>query len=253
MFDTYFYNSSVRSLIVSFGQMFSNIKIVRLDATNKEVTNIQVPISYANKDKFYTRTTQDPNLDRNVMNVLPRMAFTITKMQYDSSRKLNKNNRLRFVGEDSSRMNSIPTPVPYNFIFELYAISKTNNDGLQIVEQILPYFGPEYSITIKPLPGTDVTQDVLIQLDDVNMDDNYMAPWSEDRHILYTLTFTAKSVLYGGIGSGSIIKNVTANVDINGEAEKYNAYISPFTANIDDNYTIIENWYNQHNIDLLFN
>jgi hypothetical protein len=97
-----------------------------------------------------------------------------------------------------------------------------------------------------------VVQDVPVELTNVGMDDNYMAPWSEDRHIMYTLSFVAKSVVYGGIGASSIIKNVTANVDVNGDMNKYNAYITPFSANIDDEYNIIERWYAQHNIDQLF-
>jgi hypothetical protein len=256
MFHTYFYNSSIRSLIVSFGQLFNDIQIVRLDTEKKEIANISVPLSYANKDKWFTRTSQDPELTRNVMNVLPRMAFSIIGMKYDASRKLNMNNRVKFSeSSDPQGMNSIPTPVPYNFTFKLDIMAKTNNDMLQIVEQILPYFTPHYNISIKPLPETNLTQDVPIELMDVTMDDNYSMDWTQERFILYTLLFTAKSVVYGGIGKSSIIKNVTVNLNsiTNEPIEKYNAYIDPPDANKDDEYNIIENWLSIHDIDSLFN
>jgi hypothetical protein len=252
MFNTYFYNSSIRSLIVAFGQLFNDIQIVRLNSSNQEVANISVPIAYGNKDKWFTRTSQDPELTRNVLNVLPRIAFSLIGMKYDSSRKLNMNNKVTFVGTDSDKINSIPTPVPYNFVFQLDVMAKTNNDILQIVEQILPYFTPHYNISIKPLPSTDIVQDVPIELSDVSMDDNYTMDWTQERFVLYTFLFTAKSVIYGGIGKGSIIKNVTIDVETNGEKNKYNAYIDPFDSSATDDYEIIENWFNSYNIDLLF-
>lgn len=256
MFNTYFYNSSIRSLIVGFGQLFTDISIVRLDGNDKQVSNIPVPISYGPREKWLIRQEGDPELSRNVMNILPRIAFSMVGLQYDSERKLNMNQKIRFNLDaiDTSKRESIYTPVPYNVEFQLDIMGKTNNDVLQIVEQILPYFTPHYNITVKPLPSTDLVQDVPITLNSIQFMDSYNQEWSQERYVLYTLLFTAKTVIYGGIGKSSIIKNVTANIEITDhEHEKYNAYINPSSAGPNDEYSIIENWYDQHDIDTLFN
>lgn len=252
MHNIYFYNSSIRSIIVGFGQLFQNYKIVRKDENSKQIASIDVPIAYGNKEKWLTRINTDPELSKNVMNTLPRMAFSMVGLQYDAERKLNMNNRLSFSGVNENTRNTIVTPVPYNIEMRLDIMAKNNNDALQIVEQILPYFTPHYNITIKPLPNTDINQDVPIILNSVQMDDTYNQDWSQERYILYSLMFTIKTVIYGGFGSNSVIKSVTTDIISNGIYDQYNAYIDPMSATKDDDYDIVENWYDKTNIDTIF-
>ena len=151
------------------------------------------------KQKWLARLTEDPNLSKKVAVTLPRIGFEISGMTYDSTRKLNKIMKVKKVadGTDAEQVKSGFMPVPYNINFELYILSKNSDDALQIVEQILPYFQPEYTVTLREVPELDIIRDVPIVLNDISYEDDYEGDFASRRSIIYTLSFTAKYYLYG--------------------------------------------------------
>lgn len=215
-----FYHSVLRKTIVAFGSLFSNIKIERKTKNNlddNDVTTgqtvaqtIDVPIAYAPKEKWLVRLDSDPTLENNVYGVFPRMSFEITGMNYDPSRKVSRMNKIVCVANDSSR-DQMMSPVPYNIDISLYVISKTQEDCLQIVEQILPYFTPDFTVSITVVPEMNVQQDIPIVLNSVNIQDDYDGDFQQRRFVLYTLNFTLKVNMFGPVSGNSIINKVAIN------------------------------------------
>jgi hypothetical protein len=215
-----FYHGVVRKTIVAFGSLFSNIKIERKlkqfsDAGNVGDTmqTIDVPIAYAPKEKWIVRIDSDPTLENQVYTTLPRLSFEVTSMQYDPSRKLNKMNTVVCLTPDGDRKQSF-TPVPYNIDISLYAIAKTQEDCLQIVEQILPYFTPEYTLSVKTVPELNIVQDIPIILNSISIQDDYDGDFQTRRFVTYTLTFQLKVNLFGPVSKSGVIK--TTNINISG-------------------------------------
>lgn len=245
-----FYNSITRKLVIAFGGLFGSIYVVNKDAANTTRKIVKVPIAFANKDKMTVRLQQDPGLNQDVEILLPRLSFEVMGYQYDGSRQLNKTNRTIGVrGNDTVKTFA---PVPYNVAFNLYSFTRTMEDNLQIMEQILPYFTPDLNISIKMVREPEVIQDVPLILNDVVMDDQYDGGFEDRRYIITTYSFTMKTYYYGAamgttdpdnhFESGdamSVIKKV--DVDVNG-ARRYTAQIDPFDANTGDVYTIPESW-----------
>lgn len=200
--NTTFYHQITRKVIVAFGSLFSDIKVVR-KKDGVAVQTLEIPISYAPKEKWLVRIEQDPNLDSNTYTTLPRMSFEITGMNYDSSRKVNRMNYITC--GDGNGVSKMYSPVPYNFDVSLYILTKTQEDALQIVEQILPTFTPEYTLSIKPIPNHDLVMDVPIILNSVSIQDDYDGDFETRRFVTYTLTFTIKGNMYGAITDGKPI------------------------------------------------
>jgi hypothetical protein len=172
---------------------------------------ISVPIAYAPKEKWLVRIEQDPNLTNHTYISLPRMSFEITGMAYDPSRKTNRASTITCgVDGEVSRMFS---PVPYNIDMSLYVLSKTQEDALQIVEQILPYFSPEFTMSVKAVPEHNVIVDVPIILNSVSVQDDYDGDFQTRRFVTYTLNFTLKTMMFGPVSSGKIIKTIEVDVD----------------------------------------
>lgn len=246
MFNTKFYNQTIRNTIIEFGNLFSNIEIIRKDATSTEVQRVDVPISYSAKEKWLSRILQNPELNRSTMITLPRMAFDMTGLRYDAERKLNNMNQFSdIVSGDPTKLQALYSPVPYTLSFELNILAKSNDDILQIVEQILPFFTPAYNVTVVSIPEMGILQDIPIILHEVTTSDNYDADWETERRIIYTLEFTAKINLYGPIKKVSQIKKVDVDISIYAgmPAEgHYHAAVNPLTANKDEPYTIDELW-----------
>jgi len=248
MFSTQFYNQTIKNTIVVFGNLFSNLRISRKNSAGVEIQQVAVPIAYSSKEKWMARINQNPDLNKSTMMTLPRMAFDMTTLRYDPERKLNSTNQFsNIVAGDTNRLNSLYAPVPYILSFELNVISKSNDDILQIIEQILPFFTPSFNVTVNSIPEMGILQDVPVTLHNVTSSDNYDADWSEERRIMYTLEFTAKINLYGPIKKQSIIKHVTTNIinDIDTSApisEIYTAEVNPLEATKDEYYTIDEMW-----------
>lgn len=208
--NSIFYNQITRKIIVAFGSLFSNIKIAR-QAQGEVIQTLEVPISYAPKEKWLVRIEQDPNLDSHTYTTLPRMSFEINSMSYDATRKTN---RMGYItcGDGQSSINRVYSPVPYNFDISLYILTKTQEDALQIVEQILPYFTPEYTISLKPIDNTDFVMDVPIISNGISIQDDYDGDFNQRRFVTYTLTFTLKAYMYGPITNGKIINHTFVDV-----------------------------------------
>lgn len=231
-----FYHGLTRKVIVSFGSLFSNIKIQREKNDGTIGQELVIPLTYAPKEKWLVRVEQVPALEKNVYVTLPRMSFEITSMAYDASRKTNRMNKITANNSDTSptTVNQAYSPVPYNFDISLYIISKTQEDCLQIVEQILPFFTPEFTLSINAVPELDVTMDIPIILNSVNIEDNYDGTFQERRFVTYTLNFTLKSNFYGPVSATGPITTVFIN-DTQ-PSRKYTAH-GDFTTK-----TITETW-----------
>ena len=216
MFGTHFYNEGLRKLTIAFGQIFNNVIIQNTSSTGAITKRIRVPLAYAPKEKFLVRLEQQANLsqDREVAVTLPRMGFEITGLQYDASRKINKMQKTIRVksGEDGKKMEYNYAPVPYNISFNLYSFTATAENGLQIIEQILPFFQPEYTVTMNVVPELDIKRDIPIILNSVNYEDTYNGEFTQRRAVIYTLSFTAKTYLYGPMTNQGVIKTVQADL-----------------------------------------
>src|SRR5210317_1527908 len=214
MFGTYFYNESLRRMTIAFGQLFNNITVQNTNATGGVTSRIKVPLAYAPKEKFLTRLDQQSNLDNREMAItLPRLGFEISGISYDPSRKLQRLGQFKSVNtSDASKMYYQYNPVPYNISFNLYSFTATAEGGLQIVEQILPYFQPDYTVTINAIPEMGIKRDVPITLNSVNYDDTYDGSFTQRRAVNYTLGFTAKTYLYGPVYSKKVIKETQTDM-----------------------------------------
>jgi hypothetical protein len=235
--NSVFYHGIIRKTIVAFGQLFSNIYIDRREGnsvTGNAVQRLQVPIAYAPKEKWITRLEQDPELENNTYIVLPRISFEITGYSYDSSRKLGKMNRI--VCNDGLHSNNIFAPVPWMIDISLYVLTKTQEDGLQIIEQILPTFTPEYTISVNAIPTMNVVQDIPITLNSCNVTDEYDGSFDIRRFVTYTLNFTLKINLYGPVHDSKLILDTTANIsslpDYSNKSPVFNAVGDPNTFTI---------------------
>lgn len=196
MFNVPYRHSVIKNTILTFGAMFGNINILRQNANEEIEQRIAVPITYGGKEKILVRLRQDPNLDNQVLVTLPRMAFEITGINYDSSRAPNKNQKIVCHKPDGSVLGTY-APVPYNLSISLYLLTKGTEDGLDVMEQILPVFMPEYTARIRTIPGMNVTQDVPFTLNSVNTMDDYEGDFATRRLVTTTFDFTAKINLYG--------------------------------------------------------
>jgi len=206
----HFYHRITRKMVVAFGTLFNNIRLVRYNkAGTQEIERITVPLQYAQKEKFYQRITQDPELTKEVQMTLPRMSFELDAITYDPLRK-----RSLFVesysAESSSTVKVIRT-TPYNFDFTLSIYVRNTEDGTQIIEQILPYFNPDYNLTLDMIGLADQKVDVPFILNNITYEVDDIGDGNTTRILIWTLTFTAKGYMYGPIASKNIIRKVTAN------------------------------------------
>ena len=219
MFGTHFYNEGMRRLTIAFGQIFNNIVVQTKDANGSVVKRFTVPLAYAPKEKFIVRLTQQGDLmDKQFATVLPRMGFEISGIEYDPSRKLNKLQKFRKPKTDGStsdqtnKMDFNYSPVPYNITYKLFIFTATAENGLQIVEQIVPYFQPDYTVTINMVPDLGIKRDVPIIIGDIQYEDSYDGNFETRRAVIYTMTFTAKTYLYGPATAGGIVRKVQSDI-----------------------------------------
>ena len=200
MFE-YFYHEILRKTVIAFGTLFNDIVIKHTNSDDDVVSTIKVPLAYGPTQKFLARLEQSPNLSKPVQMTLPRMSFEFTGITYDSSRKVTTTQQ--FIVSDSTNESVTKKaymPVPYNMQFELSIMSKLNDDALQIVEQILPYFQPSYNLTVTLVEnGVNEKRDIPIVLENVTMQDDYEGNFTTRRVLLYTLRFTAKTYLFGPV------------------------------------------------------
>jgi hypothetical protein len=205
-FVNYFYNATTKKYIALFGTTFNKISIVRDDPnTGDSVQRMVVPISYGPYQKFLARVNQDPEINRKTAITLPRMSFEITNMEYDGSRKINSTRRISGQSHSDDKKSFQYVGVPYNLNFTLSIMTKYAEDGTQILEQIIPFFKPEWTYTVKLIDNLDPI-DIPIILNSVNMDDLYEADFETRRSLLWTLTFTMKAWYFGPQRESSVIK-----------------------------------------------
>ncbi len=204
MFE-YFYNEIFRKTIIGFGTLFNDLTIKQEDST------VKVPLAYGPTQKFLARLEESPDLSKRTSLTLPRMSFEFTGLNYDPSRKVTTTQQITVKDpNDGSVTKSAYMPVPYNMQFELSVMTKLNDDALQIVEQILPYFQPSYNLTVQLVSSMKEKRDIPIILENVTMDDQYEGNFTTRRVLLYTLRFSAKTYLFGPVTTATkdIIKSV---------------------------------------------
>ncbi len=196
----------MRRTIIGFGTLFNSISIKQDNAV------IKVPLAYGPTQKFLARLEQSPDLSQKVAMSLPRMSFEFTGLNYDPSRKVTTTQQITVKDPDNgTNTKKAYMPVPYNMQFELAVMTKLNDDALQIVEQILPYFQPQYNLTVKLVESIKEKRDIPIVLENVTMQDDYEGDYTTRRVLLYTLRFTAKTYLFGPVTSATadIIKKAS--------------------------------------------
>jgi len=213
MFGQTFYFSTIRKYVILVGTLFNDIHITRTNKQGDTTALLKVPVSYAPKDKMLARVLQDPAIENQTATIpLPLISFEMGKMKYDGTRKLHT------VGKVSVRDDTLANkfkyqynPVPYNIDFKVYIYAKNAEDGTKIIEQILPFFTPDWTTTVKLIPEVDVIMDIPIILNDISYSDNYDGQFQKRRAIIWTLDLTLKGYVYGPVKKGGIIKFVNTN------------------------------------------
>lgn len=229
MFGVPFYHGTIRNTIIAFGRLFSNIVFERMNNGVVEQT-IRVPIAYSQKEKWVQSIEQNPDGERGIYTTLPRLAFEITGYSYDSARKLPRMGQVSCISATSGYSGvsgysgysgdlnndirkQVFTPVPWNIDLGLYFATKTQEDGLQILEQILPTFAPEYTIAIRSIPSLNIIQDVPFILNSVNVQDDYEGDLETRRFVIHSLSFTAKVNLFGRVSDQGVINTTEIGVE----------------------------------------
>lgn len=213
MLGRHFYNESIRKIIIGFGTLFNNIELRRRDSNNTVIQTMKVPLAYGPREKFLARVNAEPDLeDRKSTQIqLPRISFELTTLKYDPSRKL-VSTQICQSTRNTGEVFSQYVPVPYNFDFDVSIIAKHNDDAVQIIEQILPFFQPSFTITINMISNTNEYKDIPIILNDIDIRDEYEADFTVRRTIIYSLQFTAKGFIYGPLTTSKIIKKVNSDI-----------------------------------------
>ena len=245
MFGNYFYNESMRRMTIGFGQIFNNIQIKRKNDAGKVIQTIRVPLAYGPKEKFLVRLDQQSSLDnREFAITLPRMGFEISSIAYDPTRKLTRIQKFKQVksGKEGKVLDFNYTPVPYNISYNLFSFTASAEAGLQIIEQILPFFQPDFTVTINAIPTLNIKRDIPIILNSVNYEDTYSGDFTTRRAVIYTLNFTAKTYLFGPSTSQKVIKTVQtdqySDTDRVNKARESRIIVvpDPTTADADDDF-----------------
>ena len=212
MFE-YFYNETFRKTIISFGTLFNGLEIQQKDSSDNTTSIVKVPLAYGPTQKFLARLEQTADLNKSTAMSLPRMSFEFTGLTYDPTRKVTTTQQFTVkdpTSESTTQKNYMP--VPYNMAFELSIMAKLNDDALQIVEQILPYFQPAYNLTVNLVGSINEKRDVPIVLENITMQDDYEGDFKTRRVLLYTLRFTAKTYLFGPVTDAT--KNIVRSARI---------------------------------------
>jgi hypothetical protein len=243
-----FYHSSIRKAVVAFGNLFNNIFIDRSDQNGNVVQTLKVPLMYAPRQKFLARidAISDSLTRSDIQVILPRMAFEMLSIQYDPSRRVSLIQQNRAVNNTNTTVNNQYAPSPYNIQMALYAYVKNQDDGLQIIEQILPYFNPDFNLTINAIPQLGIKNDLPIVLDDIQYQDDYDGDFEKRRAIIWTLNFTLKLNFYGPINRQGIIKSVNVNTfsneELSNQITSYNVTVDPTNATQGNVISFIESF-----------
>ena len=214
MFGHTYNHGAIRKYIIMFGNMFNDIDVVRYNSSGAAVQTIRVPIAYGPKEKFLARLDADGGLDRKVAIQLPRLSFEIVNMSYAPTRSLNKMQRNTAIGSSASSLRSQFTPVPYDINMALYGMFANNEDAVQVVEQILPFFRPEWTNSVKIVPSMGQYFDVPTVFNDMSIEDTYENDYTIRRSIIYTFNFTIKGYIFGPVSNKGVIKRTQVDVTI---------------------------------------
>ena len=210
---TSFYHGTIRKYVIAFGNLFNGIYVQRLDVNGNRIQTIAVPLAYGPREKWLARMAQDPNLDQEVQITLPRMGFEIQSLAYAPQRKLSstlKNVKLKT--SDYDRVDTQYTPVPYDINIMLSIFVRNADDGAQIVEQIVPYFRPEFTTNVILIPEMGITVDTPVVLQDISIEDTYEGNFDTRRALIYNMTFQVKAYMYGPVSNSGLIKRAITNL-----------------------------------------
>jgi hypothetical protein len=197
----------MRKYVILFGTLFNDIHITRSDSAGNTTSLLKVPLSYGPKEKMLTRLESDPEIQRQTALSLPRMSFEMSGIEYDLTRKLNTLGKIAIPDPDNkNRLKYQYNPVPYNFNFVLSIYVKNAEDGTKILEQILPFFTPDWTSSVSLIPELNLNMDIPVILNNVSVEDSYDGNFTQRRALIWTLKFTLKGYLYGPIKKNSIIK-----------------------------------------------
>jgi hypothetical protein len=210
--NEHFYNRTIRKVVVAFGTLFNDIKLYRYLSNNTtETQRFKVPLNYGAKEKYLTRLLSDPTLTKSIATLVPRISFDMTGMEYDSSRK-QVSTLMNFAANTSSSIRTQYAPVPYNFNFSLSIYVRNQEDGTQILEQILPFFTPDFTVTVDFMSEMDQKYDMPVILNSVTPQTEYEGDFSGTRLIIWNLDFTAKGYIFPPMKTGKVIRQANTNV-----------------------------------------
>ena len=250
MLGTYFYHEIIRKTIISFGTLFNDISIRHTKKDGSILDETKVGLSYGPMQKFLAKIEQQEQLTKSVAITLPRMSFEMTNIQYDSTRKTGVTQTFKANDTTDNKTKKVFMPVPYNIGFELNIFTKLNDDALQIVEQILPFFQPSFNLTVDLVSSIGEKRDIPIVLDSIDFQDDYEGSFQTRRALIYTLRFTAKTYLFGSIAdtSDGLIRKVQTDLYANTNTKtakremRYTAVPDPITAEPGDDFGFTESW-----------
>ena len=245
MLGNYFYHEITRKTVIAFGTLFNDIHVRHQDQAGNDISDIKVPVAYGPKQKFLARITQQAELNKATQITLPRMSFEITNISYDSSRKAGITQTFKAAdSSDGDKVKKVFMPVPYNLGFELNILVKLQDDGLQILEQILPFFQPGFNLSIDLVKSIGEKRDIPMVLNSIQQQDDYEGDFSTRRALIYTLSFTAKTFMFGHIAKTP--EGLIRKVQID-----YYSDSNPRTAKREQRYTVVpkpKKDYNEDNV-----
>ena len=242
MFGNYFYNKNIRNIVILFGTVFNDIIVRRVNSSNVTQEEFRVPIAYGPAEKFLVRLRQATDISKGKVGItLPRMSFEFTSITYDAARKLQTTKRYKKTKSgDNTKLITIHNPVPYNFDFTLSVMVKNSDDGTQILEQILPYFTPEYQVTMNEMSTMGIKRDIPIIFTGLSTEDSYEGDFLTRRALIHTLTFTVQAFLYGPTSDVGVIREVDVNkfdgLTSTTKASNTDIKPDPLSADADDDY-----------------
>lgn len=231
-----FYNEHIRKAIIAFGTVFNNINIERKNASGETIQTLRVPLAYSTKQKFLSRIENIPTVESRgeVAIVLPRMGFEITALGYDAQRKISPIQVHKKATSSATSVAKTFVSTPYDLTLSLYIFAKNQEDGLRIIEQVLPYFNPDFNITVNDLPDLGIKRDIKILLESIGYEDNTAGTFAERQSIVWTLTFTMKLNFYGYVANQDVIRksivDVFQNPEFTGERRTQTYTVSAATA-----------------------
>ena len=247
MLGTYFYHEILRKTVIAFGTLFNEVHIQKEDKSGKTISDLKVPLAYGPRSKFLAKLQQQQELNKTTAITLPRMSFEMNSITYDSQRKTSVTKTFKAI-DDNDRVKKVFLPVPYNVGFELNIMTKLNDDALQIVEQILPFFQPSFNITVDLIDSIGEKRDMPVVLENISFSDEYEGDFSTRRVLTYTLNFSVKTYLFGPIADSTdgLIRKV--QVDYYGDTDKqvakremrYTVVPDPIDAEPDDDFGFSE-------------